>query len=148
MKTYALLPGIIIVAAILTIFSPPVSTLAQTEGESDVLRLYFTEDDFSVVSSTRRLKPLDQVAEDISVVTSREIRAMNAHTVTEVLNRVTGVFMNIIAGITNPGSNSLISVQGSDVAHVLVLLDGMPWNFLAGGNAEINSIPVEIIDRI
>ncbi|MCP4686497.1 MAG: ligand-gated channel, partial [Desulfobacterales bacterium] len=84
MKKYAILSGLIIVAAILALAPPPQTALAQSEGEVDVLRMYYTEDDLQVVSSTRRLKPLDQVAEDISVVTAREIRAMNAHTVAEV----------------------------------------------------------------
>ncbi len=148
MKKYASLPGFIIVAAILSITAPPDPALSQTEVETDVLRMYFTEDDLQVVSSTRRLKPLDQVAEDISIVTAREIRAMNAHTVSEVLKRVTGVFVKHVGGITNPGTLALINIQGTKAVHALVLLDGMPWNALSGGNAVTNTIPVEIIERI
>ncbi|MCP4691342.1 MAG: TonB-dependent receptor plug domain-containing protein, partial [Desulfobacterales bacterium] len=148
MKKYAFLSGLIIVAAILAAVPPPHTAFAQTEGEVDVLRMYFTEDDLQVVSSTRRLKPLDQVAEDVSVVTAQEIRAMNAHTVAEVLNRVTGVFMGFSLGVSNPGSPGPIQIQGSKHVHVLVLLDGMPWNYLAGGSAETNAIPVETIERI
>ncbi len=116
----------------------------QREEELQTLQMFYRQKDL-VVSSTRYPKPISQVAENIAVVTAAEIEAMNAHTVAEVLDRVAGVFVNFNRDF---GATSLIFIQASADRQVLVLVDGIPWNFLAGGNAETNSIPVGIIDRI
>lgn len=118
---------------------------AQSEEELKLLQLYFSEDEL-VVSATRTLKPLSQVAENISVVTAEEIEAMNAHTVAEVLENIPGVFVEFQG--KDFGSTSLITIQGSERRHVLFLLDGMTWNLMNDGSATTHSIPVEIIKRI
>jgi vitamin B12 transporter len=120
---------------------------AQSEEEMKILHMFFKDKDL-FTSATRHPKPVSQIAENVTVVTGKEIEAMNAHTVAEVLNRVTGVFVNFGQGTGSFGSASLLKVQGSEERHVLVLVDGIPWNFLASGAAETNSIPVGIIDRI
>lgn len=120
---------------------------APTAEEMEVLRLFYKEKDL-VVSSTRHPKLISQVAENITVVTAREIEEMNAHTVAEVLNRIPGIFINFGQGVGSFGSASLIYIQGSEERHVLVLVDGVTWNFLSSGAAETNSIPVGIIERI
>lgn len=120
---------------------------APSEEEMEILRLFYKEKDL-VVSSTRHPKPISQAAENITVVTAKEIEEMNAHTVAEVLNRIPGVFINFSQGVGSFGSTSLIYIQGSEERHVLVLVDGVTWNFLNSGAAETNSIPVGIIERI
>ena len=98
-----------------------------------------------VVSATRYPKSISHVAENIAVVTAKEIEAMNAHTVSEVLNRISGLYINFNQDF---GTTSLLKIQGSEGWHVLVLMDGVSWNFLASGAAETHSIPVGIIERI
>lgn len=120
------------------------SVAAQSEEEMQILRMYYKEKDL-VVSSTRYPKPISQVAENITVITAKEIEDMNAHTLAEVLNRVPGIFVNFNQDF---GAISLFHIQGSEPRHVLVLLDGVPWNYLNGGSAETNSIPAGIIERI
>jgi len=117
---------------------------AQSEEEMKILRMFYREKDL-VVSPTRHPKSVSQVAENITVATAREIEEMNAHTVAEVLNRIPGLFVNFNQDF---GAASLIQTQGSEERHVLVLVDDIPWNFLASGAAETNSIPVGIIERI
>ena len=115
------------------------------DAEMKVLNLFYKADEL-VVSATHYPKPIHQVAENITVVTAEEIRAMNAHSVSEVLSRVTGVFL---AGYDRGfGTTGLLAVQGSDSYHTLVLLDGVKWNFYSGGNAATTDIPVGIIQRI
>jgi len=133
------------VAVIMLCFSHTSS--AQVEEEMQILRMFYKEKDL-VVSPTRHPKPISHVAENITVVTAREIEEMNAHTVAEVLNRIPGLFINFIGGVGSFGATSLIHIQGSDQRHVLVLVDDVPWNFLNSGAAETNSIPVGIIERI
>ncbi len=120
---------------------------AQSEEEMDVLRLFYKEKDL-VVSATRHPKPISQVAENITVVTAKEIEEMNAHTVAEVLARIPGLFVVFSEGAGSFGSTSLTKIQGSEFRHVLVQIDGLTWNFLSDGSAETNSIPVGIIERI
>lgn len=108
------------------------------------LRLFYKEKDL-VISTTRYPKLISQVPENVTVVTAREIEAMNAHTVAEVLNRIPGLFIEFNQDF---GSASLITIQGSEQRHVLVMVDGIPWNLVSEGSAETNSIPVGIIERI
>ncbi len=112
----------------------------------DELLLFWDEKDLYVQSATRNGKPISQAAENITVVTSKEIEDMDAHNVREVLNRITGLFVD--SSGQDLGSSSLLHIQGSEERHVLVLVDGITWNTLTGGNAETMTIPVRIIDRI
>jgi vitamin B12 transporter len=122
------------------------SAFAQPEEEMQILRLFYNEKDLDlVVSPTRYPKPISQVAENITVITAKNIEDMNAHTVAEVLNRVPGIFVNFNQDF---GAISLFHIQGSEPRHVLVLLDGVPWNYLNSGSVETNSIPAGIIERI
>ena len=120
------------------------SSFAQSEEEMQVLQMFYKEKDL-VVSATRNPKPISQVAENITVVTAKEIENMNAHTVADVLNRVPGLF---IAHNQDFGAPSLLQIQGSESRHVLVVIDGIQWNYLSSDTAETNSIPVGIIERI
>ncbi len=124
------------------LFCPAVA--AQSREELQTLQLFYKDNDL-VVSATRNPKPLSQVAENITVVTAGEIEAMNAHSVAEVLNRVPGMFVDFTQEF---GAVSQLGSQGSEPRHVLVLVDGMPWNLLSEGSAETRSIPVGIIERI
>jgi vitamin B12 transporter len=126
----------------LFLFCPP--SFAQSEEEMQVLQMFYKEKDL-VVSATRNLKPISQVAENITVITAQEIENMNAHTVADVLNRIPGLFINYNQDF---GAPSLLFIQGSEERHVLVVVDGIRWNSLASGAAETNSIPVGIIERI
>ena len=117
---------------------------AQSPEEMQTLRLFYKEKDL-VVSATRHPKPVSQVAENITVITAKEIEEMNAHSVAGALARVPGLFVNFNQDF---GATSLIGIQGSEQRHVLVMVDGIPWNFLSEGSAETNTIPIGIVERI
>ncbi len=133
-----------LIVLMLLLACPAPRAQAQSQEEMRTLALFYPKEEL-VVTPTRNPKPVSQVAENITVVTAEEIEAMNAHTVAEVLHRVPGVFVNFSQDF---GATSLLGIQGSEDRHVLVLLDGIRWNFLAGANAETNNIPVDIVDRI
>ncbi len=132
--------------------SAKVTTSGETRGytseAAEDLLLFWEEKDLYVEAPTRNVKPISRAAENITVITAKDMEDMNAHTVAEVFDRVTGVFVDF--GGRDFGSSSFLRIQGSDRRgrHVLVLLDGIPWNFLSSGTAETNSIPVRIIRRI
>lgn len=117
---------------------------AQSEEEMKALRLFYDEDEL-VVSATRHPKPVSQVAENITVISSEEIDAMNAHTVSEVLNRIPGLFLSSNQDF---GSYAVINLQGTNLRQTLVLVDDIPWNLISERSAETITIPVGIIERI
>lgn len=126
------------------LFFPGPNVNAQSSEEMMMLSMFYEEKDL-VITPTRYPKPINQVAENITVVYSDEIEAMNAHTVADVLRWIPGLIINTSQDF---GATSLPTVQGSSERHVTVLLDGIRWNYLSGGNAETVTIPVGIIDRI
>lgn len=120
--------------------------VAMDAASEDELLLFWEEKELYVQTATRSEKPLTQVAENMSVITAKEIEAMNANSVSEVLARVPGLFVDFSLNELNPPT--LLHIQGSEERHVTVLLDGMPVNFLAGGNADTSFIPLRIVERI
>jgi vitamin B12 transporter len=116
------------------------------DEEMAIMSLYFG-DEMLVEAATRHPKPISQVAENVTVITAAEIKAMHAHTVAEVLERVAGIFMQFY-GRGELGSRSSMSIHGSEYEHVQVLVDGIRWNYVSSDLAESNAIPINIIDRI
>ncbi len=112
--------------------------------EMQILKMYYDEKAL-VVTASRHPKSISRVAENMTVITAKEIEKINAHSIAQVLNRVPGIILDYNQDF---GSSSFISIQGCAPKHVRVLLDGVTWNFLGSGLAEINSIPVGIIKRI
>ncbi len=136
--------GIFLIFSILTTVCLCQTSAAQWEEDMQYLQMYYKPEEL-VISPTRHAKPVSQVAENIYIITAKEIKDMNAHTVAEILNRTPGLF---VAFSQDFGADSSISIQGSEDRHVLVSIDGISWNFLGSGVAETNSIPVGIIERI
>lgn len=122
------------------------AAVALDQTNQDLL-LFWEEKELYVQTATRTAKPISQVAENMEVVTSKEIQEMGAHNVAEVLRRVPGLFVDFNT-VNDFGTTSNLSIQGSHLSHVTVLLDGIVWNSLNSGSAEVASIPVGIIDRI
>jgi vitamin B12 transporter len=119
---------------------------ASSGSTKEDLLLFWDEKEIYVQTATRSEKSLTQVAENMTVVTAKEIEDMNAHTVADILSKVPGLF--VYFGGQDFIASSQFSIQGSEPRHVTVLLDGVVWNNLGEGNAETMDIPVRIIDRI
>lgn len=112
----------------------------------DDLLMFWEEKELYVQTATRSEKPITQVAENMTVITAKEIEVMNANSVAEVLARVPGLFVDF--GVNDFASPAQLYIQGSEARHVKVLLDGMPVNFLGEGKAETSFIPLRIVERI
>lgn len=98
-----------------------------------------------VVTTSRVPKPLSQIAENVTVITSADIRALNAHSLTDILDTVSGFQLEHNGG---PGVPPFTYLHSSDFRHVQVLLDGVPITNLASNFSDISSIPATIIDRV
>lgn len=134
---------LIAVAFLLFLSAVPVSALSETE--KSFLSMYFTDEELVIVSSTRSLKSITRVAENIEVVTAGDIALMNAHTLADVLKSVTGVQIDIRGGLNG---FAFISIQGSDPRHVAVFMDGVLINDFLNGYADIAMLPVQHIQKI
>lgn len=141
-KMAAIFPRVTFTALLAVTFSAPPLLAAVSD---DTQSLYFDQG-ATEQTTTRTAKPLSRVAENVSIITAEEIEKMQAHTTAEVLDRIPGIYMN-----TNGrdfGMTASMTIQASKYEDVLVLVDGMDWNFLSGGNPTLNTIPVAIIKRI
>jgi vitamin B12 transporter len=117
---------------------------AQPEREMTTLRMFYDEDDI-VVTPTRYPKSISRVGENVTIVTAEEIRAINAHTLTDVLMYVPGVQLS---NQGSPGSFANVSIQGSQPRHVLLLIDGVAMNNLSDFFPDVGAVPVQNIQRI
>lgn len=117
---------------------------AQQEREMSTLKMFYEEDDI-VVTPTRYPKSISRVAENITVITADDIKAINAHTLADVLNYVPGVQVEIVGG---PGSASNVFIQGSSTRHVLLMIDGVVQNNLSDFYPDVGAIPVQFIERV
>lgn len=111
----------------------------------DIFLMYYEEKDL-VISSTRHLKPISQIPENITVIHKEEIEDMNAHTVAEVLDRVTGLF--VYFHTRDFGSLAQPEIQGSYPRHVLLMVDGFSWGTIYTKYTQNLTIPVQVIERI
>ena len=115
----------------------------RAEESEDTVGLFSAWQEQSSTAS-RAPKPLSQTAENISVITSSEIEALNAHTLADVLATVPGIQTQSLGG---PGSVTFTFVQGSSFSHSRILLDGAPLNNYESF-ADVGMVPARIIDRI
>jgi len=136
---------IISLVSVLYLVMSSVNALAASEAEKTFLSMYFKDEELVMLSATRSLKSLTRIAENVEVVTKEDIEVMNAHTLADVLNTVNGVF--IFFGGASPGSLAGISIQGSDVEHVVVMFDGISIN-TASDWADLSLIPAQLIDKV
>ncbi len=128
--------------------SPPPMVLSDATPPPDdtaVLSLYFREKDLMVRTPTRGLKHISKVAENVTVITRDEIQAMNAHFIQEVLQQVTGVFVD---GNQDFGHVPQLYIQGSYMRHVPVLLDGIEISMASSGATQLDAIPIETVERV
>lgn len=136
--------GVLAAATVLLLARAPI-VQAVSEAEKSFLSLYFTEDELHVISATRSLQSIARVAENIEVVTAGDIELMNAHTLADVLNTVSGVKVNFSGSF---GSVTMPYIQGSNFSQVTVLLDGVLLNNLTDNVVDVAFFPVTDIARV
>ena len=71
--------------------------------------------------------------------------AVRAISTGEVLERLAGVDVVAYGGA---GQGRFVRIRGSSPAQVLVLVDGVRVNPLTGGGADLDAIPIELLERV
>jgi vitamin B12 transporter len=130
--------------AILSLFLSPSPPVAASSEDMQTLEMYYDPSDL-VVTATRNPKHISQSAENITVVTAKEIEMMGAHTLVDVLANVPGIQSSDRGG---PGLFNDFSAEGADFNQILVLLDGVTLNFFGNPFVDISGVPIQNIDRI
>ena len=97
--------------------------------------------DTMVVTATRTLTEIKKVPASVSVVTAKDIAEHNVTSVKEALQQMPGIYMNQAA-------ETGIQLRGFGSENVLILVDGQQMNTTYNGTANLNTIPVENIERI
>jgi len=81
----------------------------------------------------------------VAVVERADLQNSGAAGIGDVLDRIAGVYVRK----GGPGGGGTrVSIRGCDPEHVLVLVDGQRINPSGSGQADIETIPIEMIERI
>lgn len=114
------------------------------EAEPDSLKTYYHEG--IVVTPTRGLRPLGDLAQSVSLITSADFGGINARMATDVLDGLPGVFVNR----TSDFGRSDVDIRGigDNGRAILVLIDGRPAKMGLFGCTITHSIPFHNIERI
>lgn len=117
---------------------------ARAEEVEDTTALFSAWQEQSSSSASRAPKPLSQTAENVTVITKADIEALNAHTLSDVLETVPGLQVNQVGG---PGSSASTKINSMSGFFTQVFLDGAPLN--NGENyPDTGLVPARIIERI
>lgn len=106
------------------------------------LGMYYGKEDL-VVTPSRTPKRISQTAENVVVITAKELEEMNAHTLEEALNLAAGVTMEHL--FHNTGS---AFIQGASVLNARMTIDGVTLNDLSTNLSSAGLLPVQFIERI
>jgi outer membrane cobalamin receptor len=100
-----------------------------------------------VVTATRIEESIEDVAQDVTVITKKQIESGSYQSVSEIIRNVAA--LNVIE-YGSRGSASTVSMRTSTAGQVLVMIDGKRLNKPGDGQVDLNtvSVPLENIERI
>ncbi|MDD2309722.1 MAG: TonB-dependent receptor plug domain-containing protein [Desulfuromonadaceae bacterium] len=128
----------------LTICLIPSVSWGESEDNEDATDLFSAWQEQDVTIS-RVPKPLSQTAENVTVITAADIRALNAHTLDDILNTIPGIQLQHNGG---PGITSYTYIQSTDYIYTQVFVDGVSISALPSNYTDVSLIPAQIIDRV
>ena len=100
----------------------------------------------TIVVSAKRVESQEgSSAENITVYSRQEIEKLSAKNLGEIIKYIPGVDISV----TNQfGQLTALTIHGSNSRHVLLMVDGIPFNTQLSGQADPTMIPVEHIKRV
>ena len=127
---------------ILTVVSAFSAFAASVEADEETMKM-----EEIVVTATRVEESVEDVAQDVTIVTAKEIEKRSYDSIADVLKGVMGVK---IKEYGNRGASATPSIRASTAEQVLILIDGKRLNLPSSGQFDLNDIPVplENIERI
>ncbi len=131
-------------ATAITLFfasAPAVFAQGDAAAKSDPLKL-----DQVVITATKTEHTLGDVPVAAEVITKEEIEQRQIKTIADALKLLTGVKINQTSG--SWGDKGKIEMQGLAAKHTLILVDGQRWLGGHGDAIDMQSIPMEMVERI
>ncbi len=98
-----------------------------------------------VVTPSRIEESYGDTCRNVDVVTSKDIESFGSGNLAEAMADITSVNIKDYGG---PGGSKAITMRGATASQVLVLIDGRPINNPRDGQVDLNSIPLDDIERI
>ena len=98
-----------------------------------------------VVTATRFAEPEASILAPVNIVTRQEIERLQAKSVTDVIKTLPGIETINYGG---KGQNSSTAVRGGTASQTLVLVDGVRFNSVTSGGADLNTFPINQVERI
>jgi len=95
---------------------------------------------FEVVAEKEPIKIIS-----IETIEKSQIERMQVKTLSEVIDNVSGVFVQRSGTVA--GTHQ-VSIRGSSPKHVSILLDGQKINPSGSGVADLNTVPLEMVEKI
>ncbi|MDM7994372.1 MAG: TonB-dependent receptor [Acidobacteriota bacterium] len=120
---------------------------SQEAAEQANARKHRIDDVIVVVTAARTETPTREVANSISVITSREMEELQKTTVLDVLRTVPSLDIVQAGGA---GKTSSVFMRGAKSEHTLVLMDGVEMNdpISAGRSFDLANLTTDNIERI
>ena len=122
---------------------PAGTTTAASDSQTTVISVPAV-----VVTATRTPRPLNDVPESVSVITSAQIEATPATTIDGVLRRTPSVDLPLSSTNEQHPTDTIVSMRGLSGIRSLVLLDGIPINDPFFGYVQWSEVPLETVDRV
>lgn len=101
--------------------------------------------DSQVVTATRTNQSIAANLAAVTVIDRADIERLQATDALDLLRRTPSVS---IVNNGGPGKSSSIGIRGTNSDHVLVLIDGVRIGSVTSGNAALQNLPMEQIERI
>ncbi len=114
------------------------------QAQADALSLTPPQVGSALFTATRSLQPQPSLRDTV-VITREELEDAGSLSLGELLERRAGLELRANGG---PGQPESLFIRGAGAAQTLVLVDGLRVNSATTGIAAIESIPLEMIERI
>ncbi|WP_148861522.1 TonB-dependent receptor domain-containing protein [Marinobacter fonticola] len=98
-----------------------------------------------VVTATRTVQTVDEANASVTVISREDIDRSSATTIEQIIRTVPGVSVTSTGG---PGKQSSVFIRGANSDHVLVLVDGVKIGGATAGTAQLENIPLALVDHI
>lgn len=124
------------------------TTISTSHGEEppdDLSPLNLTAFENAPATTSRSPKPLSRIAENVTVITAEQIKLLNAHTLTDVLQTIPGIQFD---SSRTPGSWATFSINTLSFNHVLLFIDGISQNDAVNNFPDTGLMPAQQIERI
>jgi len=98
-----------------------------------------------VVTPSRIEETYGESGRKIDIISSRDLKYLNPKNLSEALEETSSLTINDYGSL---GAKKIVQIRGSTEKQVLVLVDGRPINNPRSGDVELDTIPLDDIERI